>query len=276
VTTNEPLRAYYHVWGTAVTGETNSIQTQDYVPLPGYVDFPAGVLSVNVPVVPINNGVLQTMRTVVVTLAQGLYHVGANNSATVYIDDPGSPSFEVQPVRDGLHRSGQYTVSRPAAVRVTRYGTALNSATMDWRMNYYFSGNALTQVYPGGDVSGSRVVWAARQTVANVTFDAAWQSPSDDTLNASLTLSNAYDYFILTVSYHPPGDLIRLSSSSSPATVVPEGGPVPGALIFQRPYPNSYTKTFVFSVWAAPAMAWTTPSTRPIQCRFSSIRMKAR
>jgi hypothetical protein len=237
------LRVYYRVAGTAVTGSPNS--ERDYVALPGYVDFAAGTTSVPIPVTPIDDNLSETVETVVVVLAAGDYKVGANNLATVYIDDNETTAFFGEIIRHGVYGA---SVSRASEIRVTRYGTALATANVDWRMTYGYIGNTLNLVVPSGDASGTRITWAARQSVATAQFATLWSSYSESQVAPTLSLSNSIGQQFLNVTYHPPSQLVSVASAASPAVVVPEGATVNGALIFRRLYPNANPFTLHYEV----------------------------
>jgi subtilisin family serine protease/subtilase family serine protease len=74
-----PLAVQYVVSGSAITGS-------DYQALPGLVQFDAGAATATVVVTPIDDELLESNETVVVTLTAGAgYSVGAGGSATVAI-----------------------------------------------------------------------------------------------------------------------------------------------------------------------------------------------
>ncbi len=240
-TTTNTLRAFYHVSGTAQAGSTNS--ARDYVELPGYVDFPVGSNSMAVVVSPLDDEILETVETVIVTIAGGDYSIGTSNRAIVYIDDKNPAQYDPVITRDGVHGANY---SAPLYMRVTRYGTALSSASMTWAITYTFGNTTLTGSSIGGDISGSQIFWPARQSVANVYFSTTWSSQLDQTYNATLKLNGGTWQF--NAQYHPQSHLVRVTSSGSPATIVQEGTTASTALSFSRPYPSSSSVTAFYSV----------------------------
>jgi hypothetical protein len=239
--TAEPLRVFYRVTGTAdAAGTTNS--ASDYLELPGVVDFAAGVSSVAVSVTPINNDLeLEMMETVTVVLSAGDYKVGANNTATVYIDDDAAATYDPVVMRHGIHG---VNATRPLYLRVTRFGTALSGATMSWRLTNTFGAQPF--VTPSGDVSGNNILWAARQSVANVSFSANWSTHPDTTHNGTLKLNG--NAFTLNAPYQSQSALVAIESVTTPATLVSEGSTVSSALRLRRLYPTGNSLTFFYSV----------------------------
>jgi hypothetical protein len=238
--TNLPLRVSYHVSGTATTGSTNS--ARDYVALPGYVDFAAGKTSTNVLVSPINDTEQEMVETVIVTLATGDYQVGANNAATVYIDDNEATDYSGELVRHGVH-GGSY--NKPLYVRVTRLGSAISAATLNWSLTYTYASNIMSNPSIGGDASGGQVYFAPHKSVANVTFSANWSSHPDSTYQALLKINNN-DIIFTAASFHPQSEVVRMESLGSPATTIMEGNTT-SALKFTRPFPGSRSFVAFFS-----------------------------
>jgi hypothetical protein len=77
--TSAPLLVKYTVAGTATADV-------DYLALAGTVRMPVGVATVNIPVLPFNDGIAERQETVVVTITpHTAYVVGAPQSATVTI-----------------------------------------------------------------------------------------------------------------------------------------------------------------------------------------------
>jgi hypothetical protein len=235
------LRVFYHVTGNAWGGATNS--PEDYVALPGYVDFAPGVASVPVTVSPLDDLESETVETVIVTIAGGDYRIGANNRATVYIDDNEPVTYAAEVTRPGVHGT---STSRVLYGRVTRYGSALSAASGAWTLTYTLGASTLTGVFPGGDVSGNNIVWTARKSVANVTFGTTWTSHPDQALNVNLKfnggLFNGYP------AYLPQSQVVRVSGLTPTGTVVPEGATISTALAFTRPWPSSSSLTASYNV----------------------------
>ena len=234
--TTAPLQVFYRVGGTAeAAGVSNNVS--DYLELPGVITIPAGQSSATATVAPFDNDdVPETMETVILVLSGGDYKVGTNNQATVFIDDNAVASYNAEVVRPGVHG---FSYSAPLYLRVTRNGTALGAASVPWVLTYTFTPNILSTVTAGGNVSGSSVVFAARQTVANATFNTTWSAHPDSPLNVNFMVNGSppsgYG------AYHPQSSVVRLATPGSPATIVNEGATVSTMLSFTRPYPSSGT-----------------------------------
>lgn len=76
--TNKPLTVYYTLGGSASNGV-------DHTTPAGSLIIPEGAASADVTVTPIPDTLMEPAETVVLTLAPGLYAVGASNAATVTI-----------------------------------------------------------------------------------------------------------------------------------------------------------------------------------------------
>ena len=240
--TTASLRVFYRVTGTAsAAGVSNNIS--DYLELPGVVDFGVGQSSVTATVSPFDNDLeAEIMETVILVLSAGDYRVGTNNSATVYIDDNASPTYVAEVVRPGVHG---LNASRPLYARVTRYGTAVSAASAGWTLTYGFTPNIMTGVTAGGNVSGNNVVWAARQSVANVTFSTTWSTQNDNVYNVTLNLNGSP--FQGYRMYLPQSQLVRVTSTGSPATIITEGQNL-NTLTFTRPHPSGATLSAGYSI----------------------------
>ncbi len=85
-----PLTVPYAVSGTAVAGE-------DYQPLAGEVDFPPGARAVPIPVIPVDDGHLESQETVTLTLQSGSgYDLGNPIQASITIDDAADVLYVAQ------------------------------------------------------------------------------------------------------------------------------------------------------------------------------------
>ncbi len=232
--TTAPLRVFYRVSGTAVVGSNNS--DRDYVALLGFVDFAPGKSSTNVTVTPIDDAISETMETVIVTISSGEYQSGANNTATVYLDDNEPVSYDPEVLFQGVHGA---SYNRPLYTKITRYGSAVSAAALGWTMTNFFTPNVLQGATASGHASGSQVQWAARQSVAYVNFTPAWigsAGQSDATYTMTLQLNG--DPFQPQATYRPQGQVIRLTASAG-ATNILEGTTASGALVFTRPHPSA-------------------------------------
>jgi hypothetical protein len=115
----------------------------DYAPLGTVVTFPAGAASVDLPVVPVNDGIAELDETVVLTLisAPGA-KIGSPATATVIISDDGSGGTSGDPTGGGLRSSPVVSITstqKPNAVEggatgefvFTRNGPATNALTVE-------------------------------------------------------------------------------------------------------------------------------------------------
>jgi hypothetical protein len=119
--TTAPLTVAYSVGGTAATGT-------DYTALAGSVVIPAGTRSAVITVKPIDDTLIESAETVVVTLsAASTYLVGSPSSATVTIADNDRPTVTIKATDNTATEAGQTTgrfsvtrtaVSPPAALTV--------------------------------------------------------------------------------------------------------------------------------------------------------------
>lgn len=79
VPSSSPVTVNYFLSGTAASGT-------DYVDLPGSTTLPAGALEVTVPIVPVDDAVVENNETVVVSLVSGsAYSIGTPSFATITI-----------------------------------------------------------------------------------------------------------------------------------------------------------------------------------------------
>ncbi len=106
------LTVHYAVAGSATSGS-------DYVALSGSVVIPAGANSATITVTPVDNAVIESAETVVVTLsANAAYIVGSAKTATVTIADNDRPTVTIRAsdasaTEAGL-TTGVFTVTRTA------------------------------------------------------------------------------------------------------------------------------------------------------------------
>jgi hypothetical protein len=139
--TGGSLTVHYQVYGTASPSNfvylTRSI-VKDYEPLSGVATFPAGSSSVNIPVTPVTDSVLETMETVVAVLRGSPdYLIGNSNTATVYIDDSNSAQFAYDWTK--MCAAAGYvgypnSVVVPAEVVVRRFGTSRTAQQLAWAL----------------------------------------------------------------------------------------------------------------------------------------------
>jgi len=113
-----PVSIPYSFSGTAVSGT-------DYQATSGLINIPGGVRSVNIPIFPIADGVVEPPEDVMITLAAGSdYQLGSPSSATLTIDDAADVLYIAQLRPESGSISGG---SGTASVR--RTGNSLTSKT---------------------------------------------------------------------------------------------------------------------------------------------------
>ncbi len=151
----EPLTVNYLVTGTAVSGT-------DFTTLSGTVTIPAGQLSANITVAPINSSTNRLPRTVTLLLSDStLYNIYNQNSATVTLVDGTLPVLTLAKSGDTVGENGG-----TATFTVTRTGPTTGS------LNVYFDVGG--SAWPGSDYSpiGTNVVIPAGAASAVVTVTA--------------------------------------------------------------------------------------------------------
>jgi hypothetical protein len=170
------LSAQFNVGGTAVSGT-------DYSPLATTINFPIGVSEVVAEVRPVQDGVLEPVKTVTVTLRTGTgYVLGFADSATVsiYANSPQASLI----AWDSLASDP----ADPASFRVSLGSSVFGPVTL----NYGISGTAV----PGLDYAalGGSVTIPAGQTVAfiNVTPLLAAVPGSSNTVSLTLAAGSGY------------------------------------------------------------------------------------
>jgi uncharacterized protein (DUF1800 family) len=112
----EPLTIHYTVTGSATTGV-------DYAALPGTLVMPAGHRTAFINIFPIDDGILETGETVVVTLQTGLvYTIGSPSQSSLSIDDSMDVLYVAQ-----LRPAVDVTSSGFGLASVRRTGNGLSS-----------------------------------------------------------------------------------------------------------------------------------------------------
>ena len=108
-TTNSPLQVFYTISGTASNG-------LDYVPISNSIIIPAGYLSAALPIVPLDDALVEGPETVVLTLrSDPAYSLGAPTDATVTINDDEpmlTLTATVPEVVEGSQQPGVFTLTR--------------------------------------------------------------------------------------------------------------------------------------------------------------------
>ncbi|MBO9152171.1 Calx-beta domain-containing protein [Chitinophaga sp. GCM10012297] len=155
ITVTEDVTVNYMIGGTATAGD-------DYAALSGSVVIPAGQPGISVPVTVIDDQLMETAETLIVTLAGGAstsFTFTGTGSATVNIaDDESTPPVAITIAKnaDGTEpgTNGSFTISLPAGV------TSIEDVTV----NYTVGGTAIA----GGDytaLSGAVVIPAGQNSV---------------------------------------------------------------------------------------------------------------
>jgi hypothetical protein len=247
--TTNALRVYFNSWGATntVVSSAGGVDSPLYRALAGYVDIPANTTNVVVSLVVSN--AMSTTQPIIVTLAQGNYTIGANNMATVYVDGAGAVNVTATMTRNGVYGPN---ANDPVEITLTRTGSALSPMLMSWfnvtnsYIGFKISSATMTgdlDVSPGG--YGSHIRWAARQNVAKVYLSISyfWNSTGSadysNWLLPGVTLSNAYLNVSRGISYTPQWNMVKLSSLTSPATIIANGNTVANALTITRPWTSS-------------------------------------
>ncbi len=157
ITSSEAITVNYTISGTANAGT-------DYATLSGTAVIPAGQTSVSVPVTAINDQVIESPETVILTLNGGtsgsLIFTGTGNATVNIMDDDATPANLVLNVAKGGDAaepgtSGSFTVSLPTGIQ----------AAEDITVNYTVDGTATA----GSDyaaLSGSVVIPAGQNSVS--------------------------------------------------------------------------------------------------------------
>ena len=134
--TASPLVVQYTIAGTATDGD-------DYTHLVGSVTIPAGQTTATVTVAPVNDGIVEAIEHVVLTVVDDSslpYGVGAAKTATVNILDNDLTTVSIAATTPGASESnptvnkGVFTITRadatadPLTINFSRTGTAINVA----------------------------------------------------------------------------------------------------------------------------------------------------
>jgi hypothetical protein len=217
--TNGPLSVFLSIGGTASNGT-------DYATLPNTVAFADGQAAVSVPVIAIDDALVEGDETVVVTLTQtGAYRIAYPSAATVTIQDndqrvrlDASDFIAAEPGLD----TGEFTFTRfgttntPLQVFFTISGTASNG------VDYVAISNSF--VIPAGSLSAALPIIPIDDTLVEGT----------ETVILTLLPNSAYSFWPSTsgtvfILYDEP----MLSITSTVPTVV-EGSAQPGVFTLTR------------------------------------------
>lgn len=116
------LNVYYNV--LPVSSATSG---QDYQPLTGWVTIPAGRASVSVPLIPIDDDIVEGSETVFVALGAGKYNIDStNNLARLYIaDNDSAPVLPVVSISSSDAQGSE--AGDPFSFTVTRTGSTADA-----------------------------------------------------------------------------------------------------------------------------------------------------
>ena len=177
--TNVTLTVYYTLSGTAVNGS-------DYAALVGSVVIPAGAVSAEFTVIPIDDTAWQEgAETVVATLAPGNYQIGAANSAVVTIQDgdaPASAWLQRMPLQFTGYNRAETLTNFPALVALDtsmsgfRYDQFLSGANGDLRFTDGTMTRELRYEIENWNTNGQSRVWVQIPAFTNnVTIWMLWR-----------------------------------------------------------------------------------------------------
>ncbi|NJM54857.1 MAG: hypothetical protein HC841_02025, partial [Verrucomicrobiae bacterium] len=146
--TSQPLRVEFTTYGTATEG-------MDYVAFEKAVVIPAGLLSTNLSVLPLNDTTNEFRETINVVLRPlPGYQIGATNQAAVFIDDDEGAAFEWETVQSfgiiaDTNRSAEIVFRRQGSVKtVVDHEILLQLANGTATLNagsWLFNGNIVQQ-----------------------------------------------------------------------------------------------------------------------------------
>lgn len=198
-----PLTVFYTMSGSAQNGV-------DYQTLSGSVTFPASDLSVDIPVLPIDDNIPEVTETVILSITPDVSYVGAG-SATVTIADNETPVLTITNLATQMfERTNDH-----ASFRITRLG----DLSTTFNVNLSYAGTATEgadfyaddpQVYPVTLNSGE-------QSVTNKIYpiqDALYEG--NETATVTLAPANGNDYSIGT----PASASITIVDANGPAETV--------------------------------------------------------
>ncbi len=206
---SQPLTVNYTVSGTAANGV-------DYSPLSGQVTFPANENTAYVMISPINDTLLESNETVILTLGNGTGYslIGgttATASVTITSDDrmANAPTISITATDSTAAEQG----SDPAVFTVTRSNGDLSRA-----LSVYFQFGIQTAQLNDFSTILQRVDFVAGQTAATITI-----RPVDDTIRESRET--------VIVSLNDDAIGYFLGNRTATANIVDNDGPLPSVTI---------------------------------------------
>ncbi|HTM30604.1 MAG TPA: CARDB domain-containing protein [Vicinamibacterales bacterium] len=215
---SDPLTVTYSVGGTASAGT-------DFVAMPGVATFAAGDANVTVPIVPLDDILVEPDETVVVSLSDGTgYSVGSPSSGTVTIaSDDVPPDLMVSSLSAPATAAPGGTISltdttrnlsgSPAPASSTGFYLSLNS-TIDGS-DTYLGSRSVNTLASGGSESGSTTV-TIPATIAPGTYYIVARADWAGLLQESNETNNARASNTMRV-----GPDLVVSALTVPATAAP-------------------------------------------------------
>jgi hypothetical protein len=155
-TTAESLTVFYNISGTASN-------VADYAVITNQITFAAGSSNATLTITPVNDGVRESMETVILTLRGGeAYTIGTNNRAVVWLDDSSSTEYSWELIKQAA------VPGSPGIIEVYRTGTSRDPYNVAFQV---FSN--ITVVSPGnysitGDVAANLVTFSNNASKARI------------------------------------------------------------------------------------------------------------
>ena len=224
---DSPLTVYYTTGGDAVNGT-------DYQPLPLELTIPAGESSATIQIDPIADGVVESVETVKLTLADDpVYsiHEGFGEATVLIVDEY---LVVVEASAPGTVEGGP----TPGAFTVTRYPV---SAAEPLTVQYTLGGTAIN----GTDYQNldSSVTIPAGESSVTIQVDPIQDDTTEYMETVELKLSESSDYSVGSVSEATVEISDFLVSVESTASVASEQLQVPGVFLITRTGPDDLPLT---------------------------------
>ncbi|MEW6419423.1 MAG: Calx-beta domain-containing protein, partial [Nitrospirota bacterium] len=208
--TSLALTVYYSTSGTATAGS-------DYNSLSGSVTIGAGSTSANITVTPIDDSLVESDETVIVTLSSNpAYIVGSPSSATVTII-----SDDVAPAGTLQFSSATYSVNEnggSAVITVTRTGGSNGAVSVN-----YATANG-TAIAGSDYTSASNTLSWANGDTSNKTFTVSIMNDSIDETNETFTVTLSSPTGGATLGSPSTATVTILDNDTAGITVTPTSG----------------------------------------------------
>jgi hypothetical protein len=229
------LTVTYTVTGTATAGS-------DYSSISTSVAIPAGQTTVDRTVTPINDGTVEGIETVIVTLVDGAhYDLGAATSATVTIADQPVPIVTVGTIDGAASEVGL----DPGTVRFSRVGDTQFSLTVTYTVTGTatagsdYASISTSVAIPGGQTTVDRTVTPINDAIVE----------GDETVIVTVVDAAAYDPGTATQA------LVTIADQPTPIVTVQaldahasEASLDPGTLRFTRVGDTQFALTVTYTV----------------------------